>query len=994
MKTTSHSLRLCLPLVFFSCFCVAQPRDSDILIRAKNVQLVDPGGRLADWVQTGDDSAPCNWTGITCDFRNLAVVSIDFTGFGIGGGFPADFCRLPTLRSLILADNNFGGRILFQFITPCFQLRHLDLASNMFVGELPEFVPEFSKLRTLNLSFNNFTGEIPESFGRFPALKTLCLYQNLLNGSIPAFLGNLTELTRLELAYNPFKPGPLPSEIGNLTKLENLWLTQLNLVGEIPESVGKLVALKNFDLSGNLLSGTIPDSIGGLRSIWQLELYLNNLSGELPESLANLTSLRYFDASQNNLTGNIPDKVAGMQLISFNLNDNSLNGSIPEILVSNPNLKQLKFFNNRFSGKLPRNLGLNSDLEDFDVSGNELTGELPQNLCQRNKLHNLITLNNRLSGSLPESYGDCNSLSYVRVSNNELSGEIPARFWSLPRLWLLELEQNRLRGSIPSTISHARGLKSLLISSNNFSGHLPAEICNLQELVVVDVSRNNFFGQLPSCITKLKKLQKLDLQGNFFSGDIPSTVSSWTVLTELNLSTNRFSGQIPSHLGNLPVLTFLDLSGNALSGEIPAALTKLQLNEFNVSDNELEGEVPSGFDVKHFVPSLLGNPKLCSPDMKPLPPCPKSKPENLHPILISILAFMALILLALILWMLWFFTTKTGAFRAKAKRLWDVTAFHRVGFTEVEILESLKEEDLIGMGGSGRVYRVKLKSGHTVAVKRLWGGNRKQETEAVFRSEVETLGRVRHSNIVKLLLSCSFEDFRVLVYEYMENGSLGDMLHGEKGGGGVLDWAKRLTIAVGAAHGLAYLHHDCRPAIVHRDVKSNNILLDEEFGPRVADFGLAKTLEHEVGAGACVMSQIAGSCGYIAPEYAYTTKVNEKSDVYSFGVVLMELVSGKRPNDPSFFFDDDTKKGKDMVQWVTQAVLSSSPGVKLKKLADPRMNASTGREHEEMAKVLDVALLCTAPLPSNRPTMRRVVELLRDCSSSPPPPKQRLTKLP
>ncbi|KAJ9670384.1 hypothetical protein PVL29_026739 [Vitis rotundifolia] len=970
------TIRLLLVFFFFSGFVspvISLNRDAEILIRIKNNGLDDPYARLGDWVPTSDD--PCKWTGIACDYETHAVVSIDLSGFGVSGGFPSGFCRIQTLQNLSLADNDLNGTLTSELVSPCFHLHYLNLSSNEFAGELPEFVPEFGSLLILDLSSNNFSGEIPASFGRFPALKVLRLCQNLLDGSIPSFLTNLTELTRLEIAYNPFKPSRLPSNIGNLTKLENLWFPCSSLIGDIPESVGSLVSVTNFDLSNNSLSGKIPDSIGRLKNVIQMELYFNNLSGELPESISNMTALVQLDASQNNLSGKLPEKIAGMPLKSLNLNDNFFDGEIPESLASNPNLHELKIFNNRFSGSLPENLGRNSALIDIDVSGNNFTGDLPLFLCYKKRLRRLILFNNQFSGNLPETYGDCNSLSYVRIFNTELSGEVPNRFWGLPELHLLQLENNRFQGSIPPSISGAQKLRNFLISGNKFSDKLPAEICGLKRLVSIDGSRNEFSGDVPVCITDLKKLQNLKLQQNMFSGEIPSRVSSWTDLTELNLSGNRFTGKIPAELGNLPVLTYLDLAGNLLTGEIPAELTKLKLNIFNFSNNQLWGEVPNEFSHKYYLQSLMGNPNLCSPNLKPLPPCSRSKPITLY--LIGVLAIFTLILLLGSLF--WFLKTRSKIFGGKPNRQWKTTIFQSIRFNEEEISSSLKDENLVGTGGSGQVYRVKLKTGQTIAVKKLCGGSREPETEAIFQSEVETLGGIRHCNIVKLLFSCSDEDFRVLVYEYMENGSLGEVLHGDKGEC-LLDWHRRFKIAVGAAQGLAYLHHDCVPAIVHRDVKSNNILLDEEFSPRIADFGLAKTLHREVGEGDGVMSRVAGSYGYIAPEYAYTLKVTEKSDVYSFGVVLMELVTGKRPNDPSF------GENRDIVKWLTEAALSAPEGsdgnrgsgcMDLDQLVDPRLNPSTG-DYEEIEKVLDVALLCTAAFPVKRPSMRRVVELLKD----------------
>ncbi|KAJ9177438.1 hypothetical protein P3X46_012659 [Hevea brasiliensis] len=969
-------LLLCFVSLCSSSLVFSLDVDAEILIRVKNAMLDDPNGNLSDWVETTDQN-PCKWTGITCDSQNnQSVVSIDLSGFGISGGFPTGFCRIWTLQNLSLADNFFNGTLTYRAVSPCSHLHALILAGNVFVGELPDFLQDFDNLLVLDLSRNNFTGDIPASYGRLQSLKVLCLAANLLSGSIPWFLTNLSELTRLELAYNPFKPSPLPKDIGNLSKLENLFLASTNLNGEIPDSIGKLWSLYNLDLSNNFITGKIPVSISQLKSIEQIELFNNQLYGELPESLSNLTSLLKFDASQNNLTGNLPEKIAAMQLQSLNLNDNHFTGEIPEVLALNPNLSELKIFNNSFTGKLPANLGRYSDLENFDVSTNNFSGELPQYLCHRNKLQTVITFRNRFSGSLPETLSECSSLNYVRIADNELSGPVPIKFWGL-HTFLLELSNNKFEGPISPSISGARGLTRLLISGNNFSGKLPAEMCELHEVIEINLGRNQFEGELPSCITELKKLQKLDMQENMFSGEIPSSVGSLRDLTELNLSRNRLCGKIPPGLGNLPVLTCLDLSDNLLIGEIPMELTKLKLNEFNVSDNRLYGKVPSIFTNALYLPSLLGNPDLCSPDFKPLPPCSKPEPATLYTV-----AILAICVLIFVGSLIWFFKAKT-LFVRKPKPPYKVTAFQRVGFTEEDIFPLLTKQNLIGSGGSGQVYKVTLKTGQIVAVKRLRGGTQKPETESAFRSEVETLGRVRHGNIVKLLMCCSGEEFRILAYEYMVNGSLGDVLHGEKGGG-LLNWPRRFAVALGAAQGLAYLHHDCVPPIVHRDVKSNNILLDEQMRPKVADFGLAKTLQSEVGESDVAMSRIAGSYGYIAPEYAYTLKVTEKSDVYSFGVVLMELITGKRPIDSCF------GENKDIVKWVTEATLSSLPeqasendsgtcctGDHLKEIIDPKMDQSTCN-FEEIEKVLNVALLCTSAFPINRPSMRRVVELLKD----------------
>ncbi|XP_010547578.1 PREDICTED: LRR receptor-like serine/threonine-protein kinase HSL2 [Tarenaya hassleriana] len=963
--------------------------DAEILIRVKQARLRDPDGKLLDWVIAGDEPSPCNWSGIACDLRNGTVTKIDLSGFGLFGGFPYGFCRIRTLKNLTLSDNYLNGTFASESLSLCSHLHVLILTANSFSGRLPDFSPEFRQLRVLELESNDFSGEIPESYGRFRALQVLNLNGNELSGTLPAFLGNLTELTRLELSYIPFKPGPIASSIGNLTKLAYLRLSNSRLVGEIPEWIGNLVSLTNLDLATNNLSGKIPDSIGRLSSIYQIELYENFLSGEIPESIGNLTTLRNFDVSENNLTGKVPEKIAALRLSSFNLNDNFFTGEIPEVLALNPNLVQLKIFNNSFSGNLPENLGRFSELEEFDVSSNGFTGELPPYLCHRTKLRRVITFNNQFSGKLPESYGDCQSLSYVRMADNQLSGEVPIKFWELS-LVRLELTNNRFEGTIPPSLSNARHLGQLDVSGNNFSGPIPAKICDLRDITLIDISRNRFSGTLPSCIAEMRKLERVNMQENLLGGEIPSSLSSWTELTELNLSNNRFRGVIPRELGDLPVLTYLDLSNNEITGEIPAELTKLRLNQFNVSNNRLYGRIPSGFQQDIFVSSFSGNPNLCGSDLDPIPRC-HSKPRTSY-----ILAIASICIVILIGSLAWLFIKIKPLLHRTKHRTYKVITFQRVGFTEQDIFPHLTKDNIIGSGGSGLVYRVDLKSGQTLAVKKLWAEpGRKPESESVFRSEVDTLGRVRHGNIVKLLMCCSGEESRILVYEFMENGSLGDVLHLEKGRRAVspLDWTTRFSIAVGAAQGLAYLHHDCMPAIVHRDVKSNNILLDSDMRPRVADFGLAKPLTSEDrgdGDGDAPMSRIAGSYGYIAPEYAYTLKVNEKSDVYSFGVVLLELITGKRPNDPSF------GENSDIVKFAMEAALSysssSSPvGANwdsrghfrdLSKLVDKRMSPSAS-EYKEMEKVVDVALLCTSSFPINRPTMRRVVELLKEKEKKP-----------
>lgn len=289
-----------------------------------------------------------------------------------------------------------------------------------------------------------------------------------------------------------------------------------------------------------------------------------------------------------------------------------------------------------------------------------------------------------------------------------------------------------------------------------------------------------------------------------------------------------------------------------------------------------------------------------------------------------------------------------------------MTAFQTLSFGIDDVVECIKEENVIGKGGEGVVYKGIMPNGEVVAVKKL---TRIGSSNAHgFSAEIKTLGRIRHRHVVRLLGFCFNHDTNLLVYEYMPNGSLAKLLHGNNAM--PLDWNTRYKIAVETGQGLSYLHHDCRLAILHRDVKSGNILLDSNFEARVADFGLAKLL-HLSGTSEC-MSSVAGTFGYIAPEYAYTMKVDEKSDVYSFGVVLLELITGKKAVGESEFEEDMNITGwvKKITNWNREEVM---------KIIDPRL---IDVPVEEALHIFLVALLCIQEQSVRRPTMRQVVVML------------------
>ncbi|CAA6665783.1 unnamed protein product [Spirodela intermedia] len=911
--------RLLLLVLFETHLAFSLNQEGLYLLKFK-AGLDDPLKVLSDW--NPGDLSPCNWTGVTCSAAGY-VSAIEIVGRELQGPFHPLLCRIPNLSYISLARNFINSSLPDAALSPCPALVHLDLSENLLVGPLPSALASLPLLRHLDLTGNNFSA-------RFPLLRTLFPPREPIS---------ITSLQQLNLSYNPFTPGPIPAEIGDLAALRTLWLAGCNLVGNIPPSLGRLRSLLNLDVSRNELDGPIPESLAGLSSVVQIELYNNSLTGQIPEGLASIVSLRRIDASMNRLEGPIPAGFFDLPLLdSFNLYENRLVGGLPEIISRAGKLSELRLFSNQLNGTLPAEFGKNSPLSVVDLSDNQFTGEIPPSICEQGFLEELMLIGNFFSGSLPEGLGNCRSLQRVRLKNNLLSGELPSRMWGLPHVYLLDVADNGFSGGISSAIAGAINLSNLILSNNQFSGNIPVEIGTITSLYEFSADNNQLTGSFPTTLSNLVELQKIDLHNN-------------SLLSELNLADNKFAGRIPPELGSLPVLNYLDLSNNRFTGQIPPELQNLKLNKFNLSNNLLFGDLPPFFANEAFRASFLGNPGLCG-DLPGL--CPSSQENSTKNqgylwLLRSIFILAGLVLVVGVAWFYWRCMKFKKAKNEADKSKWTLTSFHKVGFREHEILHSLDEDNLIGTGGSGKVYKAVLSNGEIVA---------NPAAGDAFEAEISTLGKIRHKNIVKLWCCCTYKDSRLLVYEYMPNGSLGDLLHGPKSG--FLDWPTRYKIAMDAAEGLSYLHHDCAPPIVHRDVKSNNILLDAEFGARVADFGVAKAVE-PLGKGAKSMSIIAGSCGYIAPVRLYSAREREERYL-QLRVVLLELVTGKPPVDPEY-------GEKDLVSWVCSIL--ETKGVD--HVLDPKLDVCY---KNEIFRVLNIALLCTSNLPMNRPSMRRVVKML------------------
>ncbi|KAL4184005.1 hypothetical protein AMTRI_Chr11g157870 [Amborella trichopoda] len=919
---------------------------------------------LNSWDLSNGDSI-CSWAGVGCERGRM--VSLDISNLNLSGSVSPEVSQLDHLVNLSVSGNLFSGEFPAK-ISSLSSLRYLNISNNLFNGSLDWDFSGLKKLEVIDVYNNNFKGKLPLGLSWLKNLKYLDLGGNYFYGTIPPSYGNFSELEFLSLAGNDLT-GKIPGELGNLSNLRELCMGYYNdFQGGIPYEFGNLLNLNHLDLSSCGLEGPIPESLGSLKLLDTLFLQTNSLSSAIPRQLGNLTALINLDLSNNALTGEIPQEFSNLKgLALLNLFMNKLHGSIPDFIAELPNLETLGLWMNNFTGTIPEKLGQNGKLESLDLSTNRLTGLIPSGLCTGMKLRILILLNNFLFGPIPESLGSCLSLSRVRMGQNYLNGSIPDGFLYLPELTLMELQNNYLTGNFSENGDSNRKpekLGQLNLSNNCISGCPPVSLSNFSALQILLLGDNRFSCDIPSEIGELKHILKLDLSKNQISGEIPIEIGNCFSLTYLDLSQNQLSGQIPAEISGIRILNYLNLSRNHLSLNIPRSIGSMKsLTVADFSFNNFSGRLPESGQFAYFnATSFAGNPLLCGSLLNPceFPSISQDSSKDFKMVFILGLLVCSLVFgIAGIL--------KARSLRRSNSLSWKLTAFQKIDYSTENILECLKDCNVIGRGGAGIVYHGVMPSGEEIAVKRLLGfGNHHDHG---FTAEIQTLGQIKHRNIVRLLAFCSNSESNLLVYEYMKNGSLGEFLHGKRGS--FLKWELRYKIAGEAAKGLCYLHHDCSPLIVHRDVKSNNILLDGEYEAHVADFGLAKFLQ-DTGGSEC-MSVIAGSYGYIAPEYAYTLKVDEKSDVYSFGVVLLELITGHRPV-------GDFGDGVDIVQWAKRTTGGDRRKVTL--ILDSRLNQVP---LEESMHLFFIAMLCVQENSIERPTMREVVQMLSEFPNPKPP---------
>lgn len=909
---------------------------------------------------------------------------LNLAGNEVNGRIPGFIGGFPKLQGLYLSHNGMIGTIPVEIGNNCWNLEHINLSGNFLVGVIPHSLGNCRRLRTLLLSTNMFDGVIPRELGQLPDLEVLDVSRNSLSGPIPSELGGSVNLSILVLT-NLFDPllldrtpsgklvgdnaddknhfqGSIPMEITTLPKLRVLWAPKATLEGKFPSNWSTCSSLEMVNLAQNHFRGAISGVFASCKSLRFLDLSSNRLTGELDEELP-VPCMNIFDISGNFMSGPIPH---------YNHHDclHAASWKLNFVDPYNPSLVYLSFFMGKalFETSLPFSDGSLPVIHNF--AQNQFTGPislphiLPQNLGKQIE-YAFLAGGNRLIGSFPGNlFKQCNRLNglIVNVSNNQISGVL-------------------------NTNKMCRSLKILDVSKNQISGPIPRGVGDLKSLIVLDLSENNFQGQIPVQLNRLKYLKYLSLAGNNLTGCISSSLKRIHSLEVLQLSSNSQSSEIPQGLVELRNLSVILLNNSKLSGLSLSNSNKVKSPAvFNVSfndssdgsqlDNNLMLEslsLHSGH--RHFLAEqYLDHSNNSGNSASPLESSSKGD-DGLSSIEIaSIISASAIFSVLVALLVIFFYTRKwMPKSRVQGSETREITSFTDIGvpltFENIAwATGNFNASNCIGNGGFGATYKAEISPGVLVAVKRLAVGRFTQGVQQ-FHAEVKTLGRVRHSNLVTLIGYHASKTEMFLIYNYLPGGNL-EMFIQDRSETAV-NWKILHKIALHIASALAYLHDQCSPRVLHRDVKPSNILLDNDFNAYLSDFGLSRLLgTSETHA----TTGVAGTFGYVAPEYALTCRVSEKADVYSYGVVLLELISDKKALDPSF---SSHANGFNIVSWACMLLRQGkAKDVFNQKLWD-------AGPHDNLVDALHLAVMCTVESFSIRPTMKRVVQRLKQLQ---PPP--------
>ncbi|KAK9070626.1 hypothetical protein SSX86_011028 [Deinandra increscens subsp. villosa] len=927
----------------------------------------------------------------TTDPAEVRVINELFSGWGIPetsatqmgwnlSGEPCSGAAIDESNDFESRAYNPGLKCNCNFPNSTCHITQIKVTGLDAVGPIPEGLWTLTYLINLNLVQNYLTGPLSPSIGNLTRMQWLTFGGNALSGEVPPELGRLTDLRSLSINTNSFN-GSLPSELGNLQRLEQLYIDSSGVSGEIPSTFANLTRLVTVWASDNEFTGKIPDFIGNWRGLQTLRFEGNSFEGSIPSSFSRLTSLREL-------------RISGLS-----------NGTL-DFITDLKSLTELSLRNNRISGSIPSDIGKYQNLTQLDLSFNNLAGQIPRGLFNLSQLSFLFLGNNSLNGTLPNVKSA--SLRSIDLSYNELSGTLPS--------WVNEanLQLNLV-------------VNNFTLESSRNSG-LPSGLNCLQRNFPCDRGSPKYSNFGINCggpsITSSNQL--LHEQDNEALGAATQYVTSerrWGVSNVgqranpryTTASSRHFTNTLDSELFQTARLSAGSLRYYGLGLENGNYTVTLQFAELEIEDGPtwrsngrrvfdiyLQGNrVYEDFDIKReakgasfspvsrvetvqvsdnyleihlfwsgkgtccvpyegtfgpLISAISATPNFTPTVSNTLPSTKKNRTGLIVGILVPIAVVSFLSLLALYIF----------CHRRKKQDTSDNYEdfvgidFRPYMFAYADLQDATDDfgtENKLGEGGFGPVYKGTLGDGRVIAVKKLSIASHHGKSQ--FIAEIATISAVQHRNLVKLYGCCIDGEKRLLVYEYLENKSLDQALFGENKLS--LSWATRFEICIGVARGLAYLHEDSRIRVIHRDVKASNVLLDSNLIPKISDFGLAKLYDDKK---THMSTRVAGTIGYLAPEYAMRGHLTEKADVYGFGVVALEMVSG-RPNSDSSLEDEKIY----LLEWAWDLYEANHE----LELVDEELSEF---EENEVIRVIKVALLCTQTSPMQRPSMSRVVAMI------------------
>ncbi|XP_077213928.1 leucine-rich repeat protein kinase family protein [Tasmannia lanceolata] len=818
------------------------------------------------------------------------------------------------------------------------------------------------------------------------SVEKLELPRRELRGNV-SIISQLKSLKRVDLSYN-YLHGEIPTAFEKLVELEFLDLSWNKFGNSIPPELGSIRNLRSLNLSNNLLTGIIPDELRSLERLQDLQISGNKLNGSIPYWVGNLTRLRVFTAYENLLVGRIPENLGSVSdLQVLNLHSNQLEGPIPNSIFTSGKLEVLVLTMNKLNESIPESVGNCKGLSNLRIGNNKLIGSIPVAIGNVSSLTYFEADNNTLSGEIVPEFAKCSNLTLLNLANNGFTGTVPSELGGLTNLQELIVSGNSLIGEIPISLLNCKYLSKLDLSNNRFNGSIPKDLCSMSRLQFLLLGENSIRGEIPNEIGNCVRLLELQMGSNYLTGTIPPEIGRIKNLQiALNLSFNHLHGSIPRELGKLDKLVSLDFSNNQLSGNFPLELKgMLSLIDVSFSNNLLTGQVPIfGPFQKSPSSSFLGNKGLCGEPLKTSCGSSFGSDHGANHHKVSYKVILAVIGSGLTVFVSVTVVVLLFMMRERQEMAANVAAVTTDGTVSTPMIiasnifvenlkqaidldsvvkATLKDSNQLCGGTFSTVYKAVMPSGLVLSVKRLRSMDR---TVVYYQNkmirELERLGKLCHDNLMRPIGFVIYEDVALLLHHYLPNGTLAQLLHDKSQTDFEPDWPRRLSMAIGIAEGLAFLHH---VAIIHLDISSGNIYLDANFNPLIGEIEISKLLDPSKGTAS--ISAVAGSFGYIPPEYAYTMQVTAPGNVYSYGVVLLEILTTRLPVDEAF------GEGIDLVKWVHNA---STRGETPEQILDARLSTVSFAWRKQMLAVLKVALICTDSTPAKRPKMKKVVEML------------------